>query len=308
MSALPPFALPLNGTDPRPEALFPEGFPGFQADADNQPVVTNPEVAEQAGYLDRHIANSRIPLLYSYPAAPANNNGAAMLICPGGGYHRLAFDKEGTDCARFCNSLGFSAFVLQYRTFEQKELWGSCPEGLLREAQRALRIIRSRAQEYGLTTNKIGIMGFSAGAHLAACTATMYRDQDEPRSELKKFSPRPDFCALIYPVVSFLSEARHRATQCALLGENPAPEMLRRFSPEVNVSKDTPSTFLVQAVDDGVSVENSLLYFNALRKVTVPVEMHLYAQGGHGYGMRKRGLIIDSWPDRLGEWALKQLG
>ncbi|NLF93394.1 MAG: alpha/beta hydrolase [Oligosphaeraceae bacterium] len=304
MSNIPPFVLPLNGVDPVPEQLFPEGFPGFNPKADNQAVVTNPEVAEQAGYLDRHIANSRIPWLYSYPAAAANNNGAAMLICPGGGYQRLAFDKEGTDFARFFNSFGFSAFVLQYRTFEQPELQGTCPDGLLREAQRAIRVIRSRAAEYGIFKNKIGIMGFSAGGHLAACAATMFEDQHEERPELAKLSPRPDFCALIYPVVTFLTGKGHSGTQRALLGGDPAPQQLRRFSPEANVSAAVPPTFLLQAADDSVPVENSLLYFNALRAAGVPAEMHIYAQGGHGYGMRKRGLPIDNWPDRLREWAL----
>lgn len=307
MSNIPPFALPLDGVDPVPELVFPEGFPGFDPGADHQAVVTNPDAAEQAGYLDRHIANSRVPMLYAYPAPVGNNNGGAMLICPGGGYQRLAFDKEGTDFARFFNSLGFSAFVLQYRTFEQKELQGSSPEGLLREAQRALRIIRSRAPKYGIAEHKVGIMGFSAGAHLAACAATMFEDQSEESPELASISARPDFCALIYPVVTFLTEKGHSGTQRALLGESPAPELLRRFSPEANVSAAAPSTFLLQAVDDSVPVENSLLFFNALRLAGVPVEMHIYAQGGHGYGMRKRGLPIDNWPDRLRDWALDQL-
>lgn len=307
MSKMPPFALPLGGVDPVPEPLFPEGFPDYNPQADNCALVTNPETAAQDGYLDRHIANVCIPLLYAYPAAAENNNGAAILICPGGGYHRLAFDKEGTDFARFFNSIGFSAFVLQYRTFELKEQWGTSPYGPLREAQRALRIIRSRTKQYGICQNKIGIVGFSAGAHLAACAATLFADQDEARADLAGFSAKPNFCALIYPVVTFVGEKRHYGSAQALLGEGAEPALLRKFSPEVNVTAAVPPTFLLQAVDDSVPVENSLIFFNALKAAGVPVEMHLYPKGGHGYGMRQRGLPIDTWPDRLRDWVLAQL-
>jgi len=307
MHKISPFALSLDGIDPVPEPLFPEGFPGFDPQADNLAVVTNPEIAERDGYLDRHIANVRTPLLYAYPAAAGNNNGAAMLICPGGGYHCLAFDKEGTEFARFFNSIGFSAFVLHYRTFGLKEQWGTSPYGPLREAQRALRIIRARTKQYGICQDKIGIMGFSAGAHLAACAATLFTDQDEARTDLAGLSARPDFCALIYPVVTFLNEKRHYGSAQALLGDGADNALLRKFSPEVNVTAAVPPTFLLQAVDDSVPVENSLLFFKALKAAGVPVEMHLYPKGGHGYGMRQRGLPIDTWPDRLRDWVLTQL-
>ncbi len=301
----PPYAVPLGTPDPVEEWLFPEGVSGYDAATDTGVQISNPEPAEQAGYLDRHLANVRCPSLFAYPASPDKRNGAAVLICPGGGYQILAFDKEGTDLARFFNSFGVSAFVLKYHLSWKGEQRGAFPEAPLRDAQRALRLIRSRTAQYGIRPDRIGIMGFSAGGHLAASASTLYADQQEPRPELACISARPDFSILIYPVVTFLDPAAHVGSCRNLLGEHASEQLKRKFSPEVQVTSETPPAFLVQAADDAVPVENSLRYFAALKAVGVPAEMHIYPEGGHGYGMRQRGMTIDSWPDRLREWLLK---
>jgi acetyl esterase/lipase len=303
----PPYAAVIGTMDPLEEWLFPDGFPEYDADHDSGVQVSNPEVAEQAGYLDRHLANVRRPSLFAYPAASDKRNGAAVLICPGGGYQILAFDKEGTDLARFFNSFGVSAFVLKYRLSWKGEQRGAFPEAPLRDAQLAMRLIRSRAGQYGIRPDKIGIMGFSAGGHLAACASTLFADSQEPDEDLAAVSARPDFSILVYPVVSFLDAASHVGSCQNLLGEHASEPLKRKFSPEVQVTSDTPPAFLVQAADDAVPVENSLLYFAALKAAGVPAEMHIYPEGGHGYGMRQRGMTIDTWPDRLKDWLLKQI-
>ncbi|MFA6931519.1 MAG: alpha/beta hydrolase [Lentisphaeria bacterium] len=303
----PPYAMPIGAVDPEEEWLFPEGLPDYDPAADNDPRISNPEAAEKGGYLDRHLANVRIPSLFAYPADSATHTGAAVLICPGGGYQILAFDKEGTDLARFLNSLGVTAFVLKYHLTGDETHRGSNPFAPLRDAQRALRLIRSRARQYGLRPDKIGIMGFSAGAHLAACAATLFLDRDESRHELAAISARPDFCALIYPVVTFCMPQMHAGSCHNLLGSQASEELKRQFSPEAQVCAETPPTLLIQAVDDAVLVENSLLYFAALKAAGVATEMHIYPEGGHGYGMRQRGMTIDSWPERLRDWLLRQV-
>lgn len=303
----PPYAAAIGTPDPVEEWLFPEGLSEYDGDCDSGVQVSNPEVAEEAGYLDRHLANVRCPSLFAYPAPAENRNGSAVLICPGGGYQILAFDKEGTDLARFFNRIGVSAFVLKYHLSWKGALRGAYPEAPLRDAQRALRLIRSRAGQYGIRPDKIGIMGFSAGGHLAASASTLFNDQQEPCADLAGISARPDFSILIYPVITFLDAAIHSGSCQNLLGEHASEELKHKFSPEVQVTSDTPPAFLVQAADDAVPVENSLLYFSALKAAGVPAEMHIYPEGGHGYGMRQRGMTIDSWPDRLKDWILKIL-
>ncbi len=303
----PPYAAPVGTPDPVEEWLFPEGVPGYDPVVDSGVQVSNPQVAEQAGYLDRHLANVRRPSLFAYPAPSDQRNGAAVLICPGGGYQILAFDKEGTDLARFFNSFGVSAFVLKYHLSWAGERRGAFPDAPLRDAQRALRLIRLRAGQYGIRPEKIGIMGFSAGGHLAAIASTLSKDQQEPRKDLASISARPDFSILIYPVVTFLDPATHVGSCQNLLGDQPSDQLKRKFSPETQVTSATPPAFLVQAADDAVPVENSLLYFAALKRCGVQAELHIYPEGGHGYGMRQRGITIDSWPERLKDWLLKQL-
>ncbi|NMA42107.1 MAG: alpha/beta hydrolase [Oligosphaeraceae bacterium] len=303
----PPFAIPIGNADPNEEPLFPDGFPGIDTDAAAAMICSNPEPAEQAGYLDRHLSNVRVPTMLSYPADPAIRKSAAVLICPGGGYQVLAFDKEGTDLARFFNSFGVNAFVLKYQLSWQGDKKGVYPYAPLRSAQRALRLIRQRAAELGIDRNKVGIMGFSAGAHLAATASTMFDDVDEPKAELREFSARPDFSILIYAVISMVAAYRHQGSQINLLGETASEELKRRFSPELNVSDTTPPAFMVHCLDDPVFVDNSLCYLEALRQKNIKAEMHLYAEGGHGYGMRQKGSSLDQWPQALKHFMLDLL-
>lgn len=304
-STLPPFALPLgqDHTDPEWEFLFPEEA---ESAAGLNEVTTNPEVADREGYLDRHVADSSRAQLLAYPV-PAGQpaSGLAVLVCPGGGYRNLAFDKEGTDVARFLNSFGCAAFVLKYPMPGSAEKPGFQPHAPLRAAQRALRLIRARAAEYRVRPDRIGVMGFSAGGHLAATASTCFQENVESDAALAGFSCRPDFSLLIYPVIALHGKMAHLGSARNLLGESPDPELLRRFSPAERVDGTTPSAFLVQTQDDGVSVDNSLLYYTALCRAGVKAEMHLYQEGGHGYGMRRRGLPVDAWPQRLQEWLTR---
>lgn len=304
-SAIPPFALPLKNRRPDPEweLLFPEGVPRHNSADDHAEIITNPEAAEQAGYLDRHIADPCVPQMLAYPIPSGRpNTGNAVLICPGGGYRNLAFDKEGTDMARFFNSIGYAAFVLKYHMSGSVKKPGVNPYGPLRDAQRAMRLIRSRAEQYRLRPDRIGIMGFSAGGHLAATVSTRFNDNAETDPRLAAVSSRPDFTILVYPVIALEGTAAHLGSSRNLLGDFPDSVLLRRFSPVEQADHSSPPAFLVQTQDDAVSVENSVLYYMALCRSGVKAEMHLYPEGGHGYGLRRRGLAIDIWPQHLKDW------
>jgi len=301
-NSFPPFALSCKDIDMEPDAelVFKEGFKEYDSTADNDLVICNP--AEKDGYLNRHITNIRIPIMFNYPASPENNTGKAVLICPGGGYHLLAADKEGHDFARYFNHIGVSAFVLYYPMPNMNGIPGEFPYLPLRSAQRAMRLIRSQADLFGIDTDKIGVMGFSAGAHLASSVSTLWKDTDEKNSEFSGVSSKPDFSILIYPVITITSDKKHVGSALNLLGENASIVLQEKFSAELQVNAETPPAFLVQAEDDGVNIENSILYYLALRKAGVQGELHFYPEGGHGYGMIQRGMAIDTWPDRLRDW------
>ena len=231
---------------------------------------------------------------------PVNPNGKTVIICPGGGYSILASAHEGVDVARALNEQGITAFVLKYRipsdrTAVDKSL------APLQDAQQAIRLVRKNAEKWGLNPQKIGIMGFSAGGHLAATAATHFADKADP-SVKDTISVRPDFSILVYPVVSFAEEITHKGSRNNLIGETPTAEMTQKFSNELQVTPQTPPTFLVHAGDDKtVPVENSLRFYQACIKNKVPAEMHLYAKGSHGFGLKNR-TTDDKWFDRLATW------
>ena len=299
---IPPFAIPRSelASLPPEEPVWPEGLPGFAAGPG--PVPGERDDSRGATHLDRFFGNIQVPGLYAYPAATADNTGAAVLVCPGGGYTGVAIDKEGHDLARFFNSFGVSAFVLKYRVPAPDDQYGRLTEAPLRDAQRALRLIRARAGRHGINPERVGIMGFSSGGHLAATAATLSADAPEQNPAWKGFSARPDFTILVYPVITITQGFMHTGSRLRLLGPDPDPALVRRFSPETQVTQDTPPCLLIQTGDDSVAVQNSIAYYQALQQAGVPAEMHLYAAGGHGYGMKKRGLPIDAWTDRLREW------
>ena len=204
-----------------------------------------------------------------------------MVICPGGGYQNLSMDKEGYAVAKWLNTLGVSAFVLKYRLGPRYH-----HPIELGDAQRAIRIVRSRAGQYGLQADRIGIMGFSAGGHLASTAGTHY-DAGNPSAPdpLDRPGSRPDFMVLCYPVISFGTFA-HAGSKRNLLGNDPDPTLVENLSNELQVTKDTPTTFLFHTTNDQtVPVENSILFYSALRKAGVPAEMHIYERGPHGVGL-----------------------
>ena len=248
------------------------------------------------------ISKVQKPTIEVYLPAKANANGQALLIFPGGGYQILAYDWEGTDIAKFLNGKGIAGIVVKYRlpsSVSQKDKH-LVP---LIDAQRALRMVRSMAEELNIDPAKIGILGFSAGGHLAATLGTHFDEKVyEPIDEIDKESARPDFMALGYPVITF-GEMTHGGSKENLIGENPKPERVIHFSNEKQVSTDTPPTFLFHATDDkAVSVDNSLLFYQALKDKGVSATMHIYPKGGHGFSLARNNMHLRTWTERLFEW------
>ena len=231
---------------------------------------------------------------------PAKPNGISVIICPGGGYGRLAIDHEGVEVAKAFNEIGVTAFVLKYR-LPNDTIMVDKTNGPLQDAQQAIRTVRKQAAAWGLNPNKIGIMGFSAGGHLAATAATHFTLIADPVMN-DAGSVRPDFAILLYAVISFDDSIAHKGSKTNLVGKSPSPELTKLYSNELQVTKNTPPSFLVHAGDDGtVPVENSIRYYQACIKNKVPVEMHLYPKGGHGFGLNNK-TTIDKWFDRLTNW------
>lgn len=231
---------------------------------------------------------------------PLKPNGTSVIICPGGGYGRLAIDHEGVEVARAFNEYGVTAFVLKYR-LPMDSIMMDKTIGPLQDAQQAIRMVRKQSVAWGLNPDKIGIMGFSAGGHLASTAATHFTNLAD--ASLKDTtSVRPDFAILIYPVISFNDSITHMGSKINLIGKKPSMELTNKFSNELQVTKNSPPAFLVHAGDDGtVPVENSIRYYQACIKNKVPTEMHLYPKGGHGFGMHNR-TTSDQWFERLINW------
>jgi acetyl esterase/lipase len=219
------------------------------------------------------------------PFLVENNSGknAAVIICPGGGYAVLAIDKEGINVAKWFNSIGISAFVLKYR-LPSDAIMTDKTIGPLQDAQEAIRVLRRNAVKWNLDENRIGIIGFSAGGHLASTASTHYLDKVYENKD--DVSARPDFSMLIYPVISMEDGITHNGSKESLLGKMPSADLIAKYSNEKAVNENTPPTFLVHATDDhAVPVENSINYYLALKKNKVSAEMHLYQNGGHGFGL-----------------------
>ncbi|WP_149229148.1 alpha/beta hydrolase [Flavobacterium nitrogenifigens] len=240
-----------------------------------------------------------VPTLSIFIPKESKPNQTAVVICPGGGYTHLAFGKEGTKVAEWFNSLGITAFVLKYRmptdlTMKNKNV------GPLQDAQEAIRYVRQNASKWNVDPSKIGILGFSAGGHLASTASTHY--DDKVYDSAYKVSARPDFSLLIYPVISMENDITHKGSQTNLLGENPSKELINNYSNEKRVTSKTPPTFLIHATDDTVVIpENSINYYLALKKNGVTAELHIYEKGGHGFGL---GVADTSkyWTRDCAEW------
>ena len=230
---------------------------------------------------------------------PQKPNGASVIICHAGGYAFLAKNKEGYKVAEWLNTLGITAFVLKYR-LPSDEIMQDKSVGHLQEAQESIRYIRRNAAKWQLDSDKIGIIGFSAGAHLAATLSTKY-DENTYQSKDSR-SARPNFSLLIYPVISITDEITHKGSRNKLLGNKPSQEIIEKFSTEKLITAQTPPAFLVHASDDpGVPFENSIAYFLELKKYKIPAEMHLYQNGKHGFGLGVDGTSF-YWTKHCEAW------
>jgi len=271
--------------------LWPSSMPGAK--------TIQPETEEPKDRIN-HVSE---PTLTVYLPEKATATGMAVVVCPGGGYKRLAIGHEGWDVAEWLNSLGIAAFVLKYRMYD---FGHPAP---LQDAQRAVRIVRSRAAEWDIDADKIGIMGFSAGGHLASSAITHFNWESYPaQDKLDTASARPDFGILVYPVISMQEDITHKGSKRNLLGENPDKELADFMSNELQITTETPPTFLIHTTDDtAVPVENSIRFYEGLKKAGVPAEMHIYKHGRHGVGLGTGHGAVSTWPGVCAEW-LKGLG
>lgn len=248
--------------------------------------IKAPDYKENESIKDGKVLSTSLvsmPTLSIFLPKKTQLNQAAVIIFPGGGYQHLAIDKEGTKVAEWFNSLGIAAIVVKYRLPSDK-IMKNKNIGPLQDAQEAVRYVRQNASKYNIDANKIGILGFSAGGHLASTLATHYDDKIYESSF--KVSARPDFSLLIYPVISMQNDITHKGSQISLLGENPSQELRDSFSNEKRINAQTPPTFLVHATDDTtVLPENSINFYLALKNNGVPAELHIYEKGGHGFGL-----------------------
>ncbi|MBO9616800.1 MAG: alpha/beta hydrolase [Dyadobacter sp.] len=272
--------------------LWPEGkVPNFKKSD-----VEEKSVTDAQGIL--RISGVTVPTIAAYIAPKEKATGAAVMICPGGGYGILAASHEGSDFAKWFNERGISAFVLKYRLPNEKAMTHQ-HEVPLMDAMQGMKLIRQNAAKWGIDVNKIGVMGFSAGGHLAATLSTHHNMGEKASADGK-----PNFSILIYPVISLTPALAHGGSRDNLLGPEKSDELIKYYSNELQVSDQTPPAFLVHAMDDtGVPVENSIEYYLALKKKKIPAEMHLYPKGGHGYGMRTEGKgSLANWPEAMEGW------
>ena len=248
---------------------------------------------------DGHFSNISRPTLAVYVPPKEKATGAAVVICPGGGYGINAYKHEGVDVAELLVSNGIAAFVLKYRLPSDKTMKDKSI-GPLQDAQQAIRLVRERAKEWNINPARIGIAGFSAGGHLASTAGTHF--QKSLIENPDKISVRPDFMILLYPVISFTDSIGHIGSRTNLVGKDPSPEMIQLYSNELQVTKQTPPTFLMHAGDDEVvKVENSLRLYEALNNNKVPAELFIFPKGGHGFGLINP-TSPDRWMDRCLDW------
>mgnify|MGYP005831917775 CR=1 FL=1 len=263
--------------EPRTELLWPQGAPGALGDEPKDK-----------------------PTLTIWLPEPDQATRAAVVICPGGGYGFLAVDHEGKQIAEWLNSFGVAGFVLEYRHRNR----GYGHPAPLQDAQRAIRTVRARADEFKIDPKKIGILGFSAGGHLASTAATHF-DQGNPQADdpIERVGCRPDFAVLCYAVIQFDEQATHRGSQRNLLGDHPDPELVRSLSNEKQVTPETPPTFLWHTDQDtGVPAENSVSFYLACRKAKVPAELHIYRAGQHGVGLGRNLVGTSNWSKECEDW------
>lgn len=279
--------------------LWPDGIPGSKSDAGYVEKITTEE-----GRIIRCERVTDPDLTVVLPPA-GKANGAAVLICPGGGYGVLAFDHEGNAIAKWLNENGIAGIILKYRLPSDK-IMENKTIGPLQDAQEAMRVIRRNAAKWKINPERIGVIGFSAGGHLASTLSTHYSENVYKVRD--NISARPDFSLLLYPVVSFDTTITHRGTRNNLIGLRPDESQVSHFSNELQINGKTPPAFLVHSADDdAVPVMNSIRYFTGLQKNKIPAELHVFQKGGHGYGLAPGGGTQASWPGLCLRW-LKEIG
>ncbi|MDH5398789.1 MAG: alpha/beta hydrolase [Cyclobacteriaceae bacterium] len=272
-------------------SLWPDGAPG---------ALKNEEIKETTergnGDVLRTWNVTDPTITYFKPTKKTSD--AAVIICPGGGYKILAIEHEGTDIARWFNAQGITAFVLKYR-LPDASIMENKSMGPLDDVMQAISLVKKKATEWDLNPDQIGVMGFSAGGHLAASASTLLSGSA---------ATRPAFSILVYPVISMIDSIGHKGSRVNLLGLNPSNDKIRSFSPDEQVNENTPPAFLVHSSDDtAVKPDNSIRYFQALQRQGIPGELHIFNKGGHGYGMAKQGTHA-AWPEMCLRWLKTMYG
>lgn len=274
--------------------LWPDGIPG---------VVLNMNYQEKSTInegIPTRFEKVTLPSLYVYLPPADKATGTAVLICPGGGYAALAFNHEGHAIAKWLNDNGIAGIVLKYR-LPSDMIMKDKSVGPLQDAQEALRTIRRNAKNWNINPGKIGVIGFSAGGHLASTLSTHYNEKVyQPKDTT---SARPDFSILVYPVITMDSSFTHAGSRRNLIGDHPSKELVTRFSNELQVNENTPPTFMVHSADDRtVPVRNSITYYESLVKYNIPSELHIFQKGGHGYGLAGDRETQSAWPSLCISW------
>ena len=278
--------LSLLNAQEKPIPIWPQGAP--DAEANPKPESILPDQPGRNKVI--RITDVSVPTITIHRPKPEADTGTSVVIAPGGGYSILAWDLEGDEVADWLNTIGVTGIVLKYRVPGKRDDQGNPPTAAVRDAQRAIRYVRSHAKEWKLNPDRIGMLGFSAGGNLTAWTGTHFNDASyDKQDDVDDVSSRPDFLVLCYPAYLTTKEKPN--------------ELLSN----ITVSKETPPTFLVHAYDDPYSPENSIALYVELKKQNVPAEMHLYATGGHGFGLRPSDKAVSKWPQRCEDW-LREMG
>lgn len=273
----------LSAAPGQPIKLWPGKPPGDKTELPPEQDTSGPKSGKVADKPVIRLGNVSDPTITFYPAPKDKNTGAAVLICPGGGYSILAYDLEGTEICEWLNTIGVNAVLVKYRVPKRPGTEKHAPP--LQDVQRAFGLVRSKAAEWGIDAKRVGILGFSAGGHLSAVASNNYEQRTYDKVDAAdELSCRPDFSILIYPAYLTVKEQ----------GDKVAPEL--------PITAKTPPTFIAMTEDDGIRVESALFYYLALKNAKVPAEMHLYPTGGHGYGLRPSQHRVTSWPQRVEEW------
>lgn len=286
-------------------ALFPALFLALPLAVRAQPA--DPAIPLWTGKAPHAVADTEKPTVTAYPAPKEKANGTAVVVCPGGGYGGLAMDHEGKQIAEWLNGQGVAAFVLKYRTTKDRP--GPLHPAPLADAQRAIRLVRAKAKDYGIDPKRVGVWGFSAGGHLASTAATHFDTGAKSDDAVEKESCRPDFAILSYPVITMEDGVTHAGSRRNLLGDKPDAKLVELYSNEKQVTKDTPPTFIFHtSADTSVVPEHAVRFYLACKRAGVPVELHVYEKGKHGVGLGRDVKWTDgeksvaTWPDRLADW------